>query len=800
MGAKNSKKVVSVTFPVAGVDRSTSYQTQHPYTTPAANNIWPDCVFEGRERGGTRPGIDTYLTDRVGVNPNYGPIRLLGKVGIVLDPTTGGNLKTQTQQFRVTGPLGPLWYQPVFAASALTASSNGASAVTPGQLGAAIYFDPNIKAQEPKYDYGMTICPLGATNAGTFRLYFDVAAAMLGARFLEITHAGNGTYTGNLDGTTFSGTDNGVTGGLLSLQLNRSGSDYIGTAYWKHKLVATRNLGPVANYGWGIGAQWLVPEAGGCITDIVAAYGVTTRHPLNKEVIVAVANKKLYYETTPRRMTEFVTTYQFTDVWPIQCAEHLQKLYMADYGWRIEGTDGRIQEPTHNTFTNTAATNFQNEGVNSGHVLWIPSGTYKGFYPIASASGTTVNLSSFFPFVAPTTSITNFKFLILKTTQVFNPKVPSLVPLKAEIYGADADPLDVGKPKGVAPIGCQLVCKYLDRLVLAGPPDAPHIYFLSRQGNPLDYDYAKLDAGAAIAASVNETGAIGHPITALIPHSDQCLIFGCYSSLWMMRGDPAAGGVVDRISGQIGVVGPSAWCDLPDDQMVFLSQDGLYVFPAGCHGTPQSLSRERLPLELMLLSDNHHVQLIYDVEFRGIHIYLTREDKGSVYHWWFDWESKSFWPMTLQSTHEPTASMAYTPVGGGKVVLLGGRDGYVRHYSRAYYQDDGVTIPNWVDIGPFRLADDYSEGVLTELHCTLATNSGAVLWSVRAGQSAEDAVRATVDHTEGEFGERLNYVARPRARGHSAVVRLEGKTGRQPWAYERMLFMIRMAGKLRRRF
>jgi len=50
---------VSLRFPIGGVVRRHAIQTQQPFTTPDALNIWPTDHDSGRERGGVRPGIST---------------------------------------------------------------------------------------------------------------------------------------------------------------------------------------------------------------------------------------------------------------------------------------------------------------------------------------------------------------------------------------------------------------------------------------------------------------------------------------------------------------------------------------------------------------------------------------------------------------------------------------------------------------------------------------------------------------------------------------------------------------------
>lgn len=67
-------KHADVTFPLAGIDRSASFDQQRPKSSPVGVsrttvlgvNVRSHEVLTGRRRGGSRPGIVKYLTTRVG--------------------------------------------------------------------------------------------------------------------------------------------------------------------------------------------------------------------------------------------------------------------------------------------------------------------------------------------------------------------------------------------------------------------------------------------------------------------------------------------------------------------------------------------------------------------------------------------------------------------------------------------------------------------------------------------------------------------------------------------------------------
>ena len=60
------KALVDLRFPVGGLNRRYAYRQQPPYTTPDCLNMRPFDVIEGRERGGSRPGLNLTYWDWLG--------------------------------------------------------------------------------------------------------------------------------------------------------------------------------------------------------------------------------------------------------------------------------------------------------------------------------------------------------------------------------------------------------------------------------------------------------------------------------------------------------------------------------------------------------------------------------------------------------------------------------------------------------------------------------------------------------------------------------------------------------------
>lgn len=352
---------------------------------------------------------------------------------------------------------------------------------------------------------------------------------------------------------------------------------------------------------------------------------------------------------------------------------------------------------------------------------------------------------------------------------------------------------------GTLPQDCPIIAMWGDRIYLAGKIGFPHLFFASKRGDPFNWDYSEFvlaqDSRESYAGSATNAGLLGQPITALIPYSADYLIVGGTNSLWVMRGDLASGGGWDNISRTIGILSQAAWCPLPGGGIAYLSADGLYVILATPGAEPESLSRERLPKKLIDIDPaNIEVLLAYDVQARGIHIYLSSRGGPVQEHWWFDWETKGFWPLVLPRDQEPLAilSRQSTDASYPNGVFLGCRDGVLRKHSKQSTFDDSVPFDSHVLYGPIPISgNDHEDGLLLELVATLALNSGNVEWSAHVGESPEAAAKAPA-FDSGVWHEGLNHTNHPHAGGNAFYLRLQST---HAWAVESIDALTMKTGK-----
>jgi len=609
---------------------------------------------------------------------------------------------------------------------------------------------------------------------GKYRLYFRMAdlnpVYTTAGVIVELTQIGStGAYTASLKSyvasvetevDTATGTGE-VKPGWLTATIDGTTV----TVYWHGTEIMSGTVGVHAGTRVGFGME-CTEDGGLCLANTFRVqYYSMGSVPVTRSMLYASADGDLWYESTYGRMTVIASDLTVRDDTLLLGVQSGQSLYIADYGdLQASGTDGTVTGTAFDsaTYADWTALDILPDDM----VVVISNGTgatVDGTYTIDSVAAGAITLGS-----APGNGTCAFR--IERAPKVLDPSTNTVSLMTATA--------------GQVPTGNPIITHYLDRLVLAGAETAPHAWYMSRVADELDWDYAEEDEQAAVAGPSAPAGTPADPITALVVHSDDYMIIGCRSNLWRMRGDPAAGGTLDAISHTVGILGPKAWCLGPSGELIFLSLDGVYQLAPGGDTFPEPLSRDSLPREFLNIDANQvNAQLEYDVHGRGVHIYLTTEPSNTRVHWWMDLAYKSFWPMSLDSDHEPTCTCVYQ---GSAIedsgVILGCRDGTLRRYNDLAETDDGTAFESYAMIGPIALANEGQVGRLMAMDATLANYSGDVTWSVSCGNSAEAAVLATASDT-GTWSEDLNATARPACVGQALALTLTGETGRA-WAVE----------------
>lgn len=257
----------------------------------------------------------------------------------------------------------------------------------------------------------------------------------------------------------------------------------------------------------------------------------------------------------------------------------------------------------------------------------------------------------------------------------------------------------------------------------------------------------------------SEAGEIGADVVALVPHKDRFLLCFMATQTWVHQGDPLSG-QRQRVSDQVGIVGPDAWC-VAHDTVYFLSQRGLYSVGADGSGL-KALSEDVIPEELVDVDDDE-VKLDYDHASRGVSIHQRIAPS-----WFYDTERGGFWPF------------------------------------------DTTTDQSHLLLGPVHLGQqENSYGRILNLQGNMAEGSGEVTWRIVTGKTAEEAAAngkaAITASIEGE--DYSNYVAATGAwilyRSHMAYPRTRAVwcciwlSAVDTWAYEAVAMTRLPSGKWR---
>jgi len=778
-------------------------------------NVRPDEAEEGRQRGGSRPGLVKAFDRDLG-----GAVNMLAQVGVA---NSSGftfwhdhfNLPTLADVWQTMnyggGSEGLIYEKPRITPEDL-------STATYQEIGHAVREDLPGNEFDPSQSYTveMRILPYNGAYHGKYYLYalMDSSnnADKNGLRVsFESTAADGEIKIRTRLKKTYVTHHETLSPALVGVDLDKEGVlsiTIVGLAalvYWNDDIVDQMVLPSIEGAKFGFGLE--CTEYGGvCLADWVGIQYYANNVVQERRSVVAASEGRIYEERTPGILSSFVTPAGadlLASEYPIRAAERYQKLFIADYDKTpiAYDTDGAANGTS---FTQVSGEiNFTDIGLNEAvHMLRISDaavGATDGVYTITDFTATTLTLDR----TAGTGACT---FSIERAPKVFDPALQTVTFWETKDYG---DGL-----LGEVPQGCHLICRYRDRMVLV----KDNIFYMSRNGDPYDFDYAEEDPGAAYIGQGTEESVIGAPITAIIPYANDYMVIGCEHSLWIMRGDVMAGGRIDNISDTIGIVSAQAWCRGPGGELVFMTNDGSYALDPYAQAPPMPLSREMLPRELVDLNVvNRELIMAYDVRDRGVQIFIGGHSGSELpTHYWFDWGTKGFFPFELasyaQTIHSVLVDHTQAEKDGANNVLMGMRDGYIRRFARHADNDDGTAIDSYVLIGPIRLGGADLLGIIQNIVGILGVGSAKLRWAVYTGNTAEEAVRAAQNGswstaaTKGTWKkDGVNYTDYPQVSGFDMVIRLEsdstlGNHIGQPtrrWMMEGIRGKIRESGRLR---
>jgi len=377
---------------------------------------------------------------------------------------------------------------------------------------------------------------------------------------------------------------------------------------------------------------------------------------------------------------------------------------------------------------------------------------------------------------------------------------------------------------GSLPNKAYLGCLYNGRVVLSGDPEHPFQWYMSRQANMFDFAYVANDPGTPVYGGASDLGELGDVIRCLAPYKDEYLILGCSNSIWVLFGDPAAGGVIRELSLTTGIFGAKSFCWDNNNNFYFLGNNGLYRTTVP--GTPVCISQLKLP---RLIKDEaaspltHRVILTYDAERHGILVTITLLSDGSNSNYWYDLNALDeqgiggFFPEVYPDDCGVFSALYYdSNTAAHRSLILGCADGYIRKFDDTVKSDvvgqDSNAINSYVCLGPIAMSRrPRSEGLLAGVDLTVAgggsdetyqKNSDDVDFKIYTAKTSEQVLERLAANTNPNFagtftgpGNFRGSTRRQTARDVYLGIRLQNTTVDESWGFEDLIIHLKDSGR-----
>lgn len=797
-------------WPVLGEVKKSGYSQPPKFTTRKSQNVRTKGVIEGLMRGGSRPGFGRFTYDQLGSGAR---IDLLGQVTYI----RRDGYYSFSDHFE-GGQLGANWTTAAWKSYSPRIEPENDSAIVKEE-DCGVVLDAISPAIDTDYTYNIDlfINTYKGSHDGTYEIYCSVSVN-LGAPekgvIVTLTLSPGGGYDGNITyyqgnlappSVEFALTPGDITydhAGVFRVNVNQT-TEVI-SAYWQGNLLITKTFDSsvaagadgISSFGSRLGFGMQATTAGRLA--LADWFRVQYYRDAASERVfttpIAASNGVLSYQGLLGKWLNRSGTLLLATGHLLHYAELHGKAYIADYDdvseSRATGTisadgatldDANVSDWTATSPTISAADDCV--VISSGCADSTRHKTYT-IATVHATNGITLNDP-----VDTGTGDTGVTYRIEPCPKYFDPS-------DVTVYLWTAT-------NGAVPTGCRCIGLYRERIVLGGARVNPHQWFMSRSGDPRDWNASEVandKLRAVFHSDANQAGVIGDPITAIMTFSDHYMFFGCESSIYRLVGDPTSGGRLQVINKEIGVVDKGAWCHGPNDEIYFLSLDGLYYIAPGTDTFPQSVSHNFIPNDLKNVSrDQYTVTMVYDVKERGVRIHLTGNAFEARKHWFFDIENGAFWPDVLSNAnHEPTAVATFQGEAGEmNTVVVGTRDGYVNMPDRRFETDLGTEITSYIYLGPIKMGDEFREGEVQDLIARMAEDSGDVDWFLYCDDSHEIVLHSS-SIEDGTWGEGLNYTDHPKRNGYSMMLRIENNSTTRSWSLEKITARLETLGEMRK--
>lgn len=366
---------------------------------------------------------------------------------------------------------------------------------------------------------------------------------------------------------------------------------------------------------------------------------------------------------------------------------------------------------------------------------------------------------------------------------------------------------------GELPSKIYLAAVYQVRLVIAGSPDYPNQWWVSRSTNPWRWDLQVNDELSANFGAAGNLGQASDLIRGLIPYKDDILILACASSLKAIVGNPSAGGEMIDLS-NYGIWGKDAHCFDGQGFLYFMSPTaGLMKCSLTANETTEVST---LPLPEMLDAYNpaeHRICLAYNAKLGGIVITITAVLTGVCTGYFYSLKTEGFYPITLPDECGVYAALdfpANDPDDRG--LIFGCRDGFIRKLDFTAKDDNVGSTSEAIDahvVFPIaQLGNEETEGRLHAV--TVESGGGAasgtyadtdtLMISAYPGETAETVAEdirdgATAAATATLTGPGRQLRARLRTRGHYVALKASDATASSSFSVNRIVAEVQAAAQ-----
>jgi len=303
------------------------------------------------------------------------------------------------------------------------------------------------------------------------------------------------------------------------------------------------------------------------------------------------------------------------------------------------------------------------------------------------------------------------------------------------------------KSSGLIPPRCKLIASWNGRIVLARPADNAQQWFMSKQGDPYDWDIFPftITEAQAVAGADSRTNVCPDIINALISIRDDLLIFGCDHSIHRMTGDPMAGGSFHPVSQETGMAFGRSFARDPEGNIYFFGTQGSVYRMDGAAQGVQRISEGKIDNRLQQVDLGvYRIEMEWNHEEDALRVFqVPYGDGGTIVASWCwesdtdSWHEDTYSRLGTTSYQPTTIYMSDGDAPSDRKLYFGCEDGRIRAFSRTATGDDGNPIDSFALIGPLGDGDEDVEALFTDFELVTSANQQGPYWNLYTSPTAD---------------------------------------------------------------